>query len=271
MSRLMARPRVPHDDPEMPMPHTFRRLRLLAAMLSIVLVALLVTPAHAAGCSPPTFVTSAPDGMWSNGGYFVHNYMWNASGYRVDQTLRACSYRQWSVTATADNAAQDGAVKTYPSAHKDFHNWTTGWEPRLSTFTSIRSRFSARSPGVGIYNVAYDIWLTGVPGQHEVMIWTDNYRQVPAGTLVAQGLRFNDRTWKVFATPGNGTVTFLPDARLTQGTLDIKARLDWLVRRGMLPATATLGQICFGVEIVSTGGRPAAFYFDDFSVGVGRT
>jgi hypothetical protein len=157
-------------------------------------------------------------------------------------------------------------VKTYPNVHKDWHDWNTGYEPRLSSFTKIRSSFKARTPRVGIYNAAYDIWLNGVPGNREIMIWTDNYRQTPAGTRVARGLEFGGVTWRLFATGDNHYLAFVPNRRLTQGTVRIKGMLDYLVRKGRVPRTSTLGQIGFGFEIVSTGGDPATFKVDDFSL-----
>jgi len=139
-------------------------------------------------CSQPRFTTSRPDAMWTDGRYIVHNNMWNAAGYDVRQRLRACSHGNWAVRATADDRSGDGAVKTYPDVHRDYHDWSTGHEPRLSGFRSIRSTFAARTPDTGVYDAAYDIWLNGVPGTHEVMIWTDNYRQVPAGSRFATGV-----------------------------------------------------------------------------------
>ncbi len=219
----------------------------------------------AAPCADPAFVTSADDG-WGDGDYYVHNNLWNASGFDVSQTLAACSHRSWSVTATADDRAHDGAVKTYPNVHKDYHDWDTDKEPALSSYPSIRSTFAATSPHVGVYNVAYDIWLNGVPGNREVMIWTDNYRQVPAGSRVATGLSFAGRTWSLYATGDNEYLAFVPSQPMTRGSLDITAFLNYLVAKGRVPASSTLGQICFGVEIVSTDGKPATFRFTDFSV-----
>ncbi|HEX6351411.1 GH12 family glycosyl hydrolase domain-containing protein [Actinophytocola sp.] len=223
-------------------------------------------PAATTTCTNPAFVTSRSDDGWSDGGYYVHNNEWNASGYNVTQSLAACSYRNWSVTATADNNNGDGAVKTYPNVHKDYHDWGTGKEPLLSSFSTITSRFAATSPHVGIYNVAYDIWLNGVPGNREIMIWTDNYRQVPAGSKVASGLSFSGTTWDLYATSGNGYLAFVPAQPMTSGTLDLKAFLDYLVSNGRVPSNSTLGQICFGVEVVSTDGKPATFQFTDFSI-----
>jgi hypothetical protein len=229
------------------------------------------SPASAATCSNPRWSSSDPNGMWfGKGGYIVHNNMWNAGGYNVSQTISVCSRGNWKVRATASNRSGDGAVKTYPNVHRDWHDWNSGHEPRLSSFRKIRSTFKARTPRVGIYNAAYDIWLNGVPGEHEVMIWTDNYRQRPAGTRVARGLEFGGVTWRLFATSGNHYLAFLPDRRLTSGTVRIKAMLNYLVREGRLPRGVTLGQIGFGFEVVSTGGRPATFKVDRFSLTVGR-
>lgn len=243
-----------------------RILILLAALVGMLVPLGAVGPAEAATCSDPRFVTSDENGMWGDGAYVVHNNMWNASSYQVSETLKACSHRNWKVIAKANNSSGDGAVKTYPNVHRDYHNWNTGAEPRLSSFKTIRSTFAARTPGVGIYNAAYDIWLNGVPGNNEVMIWTDNHRQVPAGSLVAKGLSFSGHTWRVYATQDNSYIAFKPSERITHGTMKIKPMLKWLVSKGRIRAGSTVGQICFGFEIVSTGGQRATFKVDDFSV-----
>jgi hypothetical protein len=236
--------------------------------LAVGLLLPLGTPAtaSAAACSNPQFVTSDENGMWSDGDYIVHNNMWNVSGYDVTETLAACSHRNWKVTATADNARGDGAVKTYPNVHRDFHDWSTGQEPRLSSFSRIRSTWAARTPHVGIYDAAYDIWLNGVPGEHEVMIWTDNFHQVPAGSVVERGLTFAHRTWKLFATGDHGYLAFVPDKPLPSGSIALKKRLTYLIRSGYMPHGSRVGQICFGYEVVSTGGTLHRFKIDRFSI-----
>lgn len=222
----------------------------------------------ARACRHPLFVTDDPNGMWFTHGYVVHNNMWNAAGYDVSQRLRACSAGNWSVTATADNSSGDGAVKTYPNAHRDYHNWNTGHEPRLSSFASIGSRFASRSPRVGIYDGAYDIWLNGVAdsGSTEIMIWTDNHRQVPAGHVVKRGLTFSHRTWKLWATDDHRYLAFVPGKRLGHGWIGLKQRFSYLISHGFLAPRSTLGQVCFGYEIVSTGGSAQRFKIDRFSV-----
>jgi len=218
-------------------------------------------------CTSPVFRTSDSNGGWSEGGYYVHNNMWNISKYpSLKETLEACSHASWNVTATADDSAHNGEVKTYPNVHKDFQGSGAFGEPAWSSFKTMRSTFAAAGPGVGIYDVAYDIWMNGVPGNREIMIWTENHGQRPAGDIVASGVSFSGITWDVWATGDNGYLAFTPKSTLPSGSLDIKAMIDYLVAHGRVPASSTLGQVCFGVEIVSTDGKPATFRFTDFSL-----
>ena len=252
------------------------RLRRALPVLALVAASLgaAMTSADASGtavsCAHPRFVTTDPNGMWFDGRYVVHNNMWNASPYQVSERLRACSHANWSVRATANNSSGDGAVKTYPNVHRDYHNWSTGREPKLSSFRTIRSSFAARTPHVGIYDAAYDIWLNGVPGNREIMIWTENYHQTPAGSLVKRGLTFAHRTWRIYASDGNSIISFLPNKPFTHGTIGIKDRLTWLVHHGLVQRGSTVGQVCFGFEIVSTNGSPARFKVDRFSISSSR-
>jgi hypothetical protein len=203
--------------------------------------------------------------MWFDGDFIVHNNMWNAGSYKVSQSTEACSYRSWNTTVTADDSRGDGAVKTYPNVHKDYHDWGTGRERAWSSITSLRSTFAATGPKTGIYNIAYDIWMNGVPGNREIMIWTENHNQVPAGSRVAT-VTLSGISWDVWATGGNNYLAFVPKAPLASGALDLKAMIDYLIAQGRVPANSTLGQVCFGVEVVSTNGAPATFRFTDFSL-----
>lgn len=219
-------------------------------------------------CANPTYTTTKSDDGKTFGDYYVHNNMWNASGYNVTQKLEACSAQKWNVTTTADNSKKDGAVKTYPNVHKDYHNWSTGAEPKWDTVANLNSTFGATAPrGAGqIYNVAYDIWLNGVPGNREIMIWTENWNQTPAGSKVGS-VQVAGKTWDFWATGKNDILTFVSPQPMTSGSLDLKAVLTWLSQQGRIPANSTLGQICYGVEVVSTNGQAATFKFTDFSIG----
>ena len=168
--------------------------------------------------------------MYSDGDFIVHNNMWNISGYQVSETVEVCSYRSWNAIATADNSSGDGAVKMYPNVHKDYHDWGTGYEPPLSNYPTLSSSFAATGPNTGIYNIAYDIWLNGVGNgggsNREVMIWTDNQAQRPAGSVVASGLQFGGKTWTLWATGDNHILSFVPDTDMAAGTVNLRAMLD---------------------------------------------
>lgn len=220
------------------------------------------TPSTSAVCTDPFFTTSDPNGGITIDGYYVHNNLWNAASYPgTTGTTEVCSSNSFNHVGYASNSTGDGAVKTYPNVHKNYSGRT------ISSFSTLTSTFAATSPGVGIYNVAYDIWLNGVPND-EVMIWTDNHNQVPAGSRFASGISLSGRTWDVYATHDNGYIAFVPSngARYTSGMLDIKAMLDYLVRQGRVAANATVDQICYGVEIVDTAGSAATWNFTDFSI-----
>jgi hypothetical protein len=224
-------------------------------------------PPSPAVCTDPVYRSSANGAMYNDGDYIVHNNLWNISNYSgVSSTIEACSYKSWNVITTANNNTGDGAVKTYPNVHKDYHNWSTGYEPPLSNYPVLRSTFAADGPDSGIYNIAYDIWLNGVPGNREVMIWTDNQGQRPAGSLIASSLNLGGHSWNLWATGDNHILTYVAVTDMTSGTVDLRAHLNDLITRGRVPATSTLGQICFGVEVVSTGGVPMTFNFTDFSL-----
>jgi hypothetical protein len=219
----------------------------------------------ARSCKHPKFVTSKWEGR-SFGRYYADSDMWNAEGNDVSQTMRVCSPGNWSVTAKIGNRST--AVKTYPNVHRDYHNWGNGHEPKLSAFSSISSTFASRSPHVGIYNGAYDIWLNGVADNNstELMIWTDNHRQVPSGRVVERGIEFSHRTWKLWASGDNSYLAFVPNRTLGHGTIALKKRFSYLVKHGYLPKGSTLGQVDFGYEIVSTNGTPQKFKIDRFKV-----
>ncbi|HEY7175398.1 MAG TPA: hypothetical protein VH442_10815 [Micromonosporaceae bacterium] len=222
------------------------------------------TPAAPAGrhCTKPAFVTSDHNGGWSTAGYYVHNNMWNNSVPLGPETLYACAFNNWYVVSNQTDDA--GAVKTYPNVHKDYSG------TRISSVSSLSSSFAATSPHEGIYDVAYDIWTNGVAtsSSTEIMIWTENFHQVPAGDKV-RTVAFGGRTYNVWKTADSGYIAFVPTAVITAGTLNLLEMFKWTMAQGWLAASSTLDQICYGVEIVSTGGANQTFDFTNFSISGG--
>ncbi|MET9001809.1 hypothetical protein [Amycolatopsis sp. Hca4] len=211
-------------------------------------------------CRTPEFTTSDPDGGWSDGGYYVHNNMWNA-GEAGPETLRACAYDNWYVESTQPDST---SVKTYPNVHKDIND--QNGKP-FNDYSVIKSTFAGRGPGTGVYDVAYDLWLNGVgdgKGVSELMVWTENHKQVPAGdkltTYTAAGT-----TYDVWAED-QGYVAFVSRSTQYSGSVDLKAMIAWAIGKGLIPPNPTVNQIGYGIEFCSTGGGKARFTLSDFSV-----
>jgi hypothetical protein len=218
-------------------------------------------------CTDPVFTTSDTNGGWSNGGYYVHNNVWNADE-AGPETLYACSYDNWYVTSTQPDST---SVKAFPNVHLDIEN-LDGLP--LDTYTTITSTFAATAPDVGIYNVAYDLWLDGVGwgnGTTEVMIWTENRGQVPLGDTISPQMTFGGKQYDVYrytssSDGGVQVISLVSTETQTAGSVDLREILDFIIDQAWIESNATINQIGYGVEVCSTDERPATFYFTDFSV-----
>jgi hypothetical protein len=216
-------------------------------------------PPASSTCSHPSFVTSDQQGGQTFGNYYVTNDMWNVGNYSVSQTLSACSYHSWYVTATMNNNAGDGAVKTYPNVHQDFN------EPTITSFNTISATFAQSGTPGGIYEYAFDVWINGVADNNstEVMVWTQNHGQAPSGStmgrMTAGGHSF--QVWKA------GTyIAFVADQDFSSGTVDLLSIFKYVISKGWLTNSATIGQIDYGVELVSTNNTPETFSINNFSL-----
>jgi hypothetical protein len=208
-------------------------------------------------CTSPVFTTSSGTGGQTFGDYYVYNNMWNTSATLGPQTQYACSYSSWYVVSNQTD--QQGAVLTYPNVQENFSQ-------TIASFTAVSSTFAETSPHVGIYEDAYDIWFDGFGAGHtELMIWVDNYGQVPTGSKVAT-TTFGGRTYDVWRTSDGSYIALVATVTFTSGTVDLLQIFDYLVGQTWLASSDTLSQIDFGVEIVDTAGAPATYQFTDFSI-----
>jgi hypothetical protein len=212
-------------------------------------------PAHVLPLNP----SNPQDGI-TLGGFYVDTDTWNAANYPVSQTMYICDYGNWYVIAKMDDATGDGAVKTYPNVHKDFNA-----APAISSFSAISTTFAHAGPHVGIYEFAYDIWLNGVAssGSTEVMIWTDNFNQVPSGSL-QETVTVGGQSYKVYKS--GSYIAFVAANNVTSGTIDLLAVFNHVISKGWIPTTSTLGAIDYGVELVSTNAMDATFAVTGFSL-----
>ncbi len=218
----------------------------------------------APACTNPSHVLplnpSNPQDGITLSGFYVDTDTWNAANYSVTQTMYICDYDDWYVVANMNDDTGDGAVKTYPNVHRDFDA-----APRISSFSTLSSSFAHRGPHVGIYEFAYDIWLNGVAssGSTEVMIWTDNYEQVPSGSTV-ESVTFDGQSYRVYKS--GSYIAFVDTTNVSSGTVNLLSFFNHVIAQGWIPATSTLGAIDYGVELVSTDGADATFALTDFSL-----
>ena len=157
--------------------------------------------------------------------------------------------------------AGNTAVATYPDVQENFN------DVAVSSFNTITSSFAEQSPHVGDYEAAYDIWLNGVAsnGSNEVMVWVDNYNQVPAGN-VGGTTEISGVTWQVWTTDDHSYIAFVPAANITSGNVDLLAMFNYLINLGWISQSSVLDQVCFGFEICSTNGQDGTFTVSNFSL-----
>jgi hypothetical protein len=183
--------------------------------------------------------------------------MWNTQQTLGPQTMYVCSFDNWYVVSNQKD--QQGAVLTYPNVQENFTQ-------TVGSFKAVTSTFAATSPHVGIYEVAYDIWFNGFDAGHvELMIWVDNYKQVPAGDKVDTTTQ-SGKTYDVYRTNDGSYVAFVATANFTSGTIDLLAVFNYMIGKKWIQASTPLSQIGFGPEIVDTAGGNATYQVTDFSI-----
>jgi len=190
---------------------------------------------------------------------YVANNMWacGTGGSCGPQILAASNPGHWSATST--QASGNTAVLTYPNVQQVFTK-TTDIDPAISAFASITSDFTVTmNPQAGTdAEAAYDLWLSNTSGPNEIMIWVDNVGRGSGGAQKIGAATIGGQAFTVNQYNG-GEVIFSLDRSKRSGTVDILAALKWLQGHGLVSAKARLGQVDFGFEICSTGGKPEQF------------
>ena len=149
-------------------------------------------------------------------------------------------------------------MQTYPNVHRDYNDIS------LSQIQS--ARFAATGPHCAgcIWNIGFDIWI-GDGFSHELMIWTENWNQRPAGNQVGTttigGHQYT--VWRNSSGDG-GIITYLSVTPQTSGTMPLALFFADVRARGWTPTTTW--QVDYGVEVVDTNGNPERFDFTDFSI-----
>jgi hypothetical protein len=210
-------------------------------------------------CQRPKLVSTSRLSPWQNAGYYVSNDMWNVDGYNVRQTLSACSYRNWYVTATMTNNTPRNVVKTYPNVYRTFP------AVQVRKYHAITAAYSHGSTGGGTYEDAFDIWFNGVAQSWatEIMIWTDTHSQVPRGS-VAGHVTLAGKQYTVWKD-GN-VITFVAAKNSSAAILNLLGFFSYVIGKKWMTNQAELRQVSYGVELVSTNGVPKTFAITNFWV-----
>ncbi|MFI6673925.1 hypothetical protein [Kribbella sp. NPDC050470] len=214
------------------------------------------TSSPSKSCTSPVWTTTSSNNQGEGrtfGAYYVHNNMWNNDNGTY--TLGACSWDNWWVDVTQPLPGDKG-VQAYPNVHKDYD------DVPLSKIKS--AKFAATTPAncaSCIYNVAFDAWI-GDGLNNELMIWTDNKGQVPAGRKVGT-VTFGGFTYDVWHQ--DGYTAYVSQVTQKSGTMPLADFFNDMVKRGWAPK-ATTWQVDYGVEVVSTGNTKQRFSFTDFSI-----
>jgi hypothetical protein len=213
--------------------------------------------ASGGNCTSPAYTTSS-NSSWSNGGYVVQQDMWNNNS-GGSQTLYACAFNSWYVTASQPNS---GSVKTYPDVYKNYN-------ASVSSFNTLSTSFADVGPHVGIYEFAYDIWINAeaASGATELMIWNDNYNQYPAGSVVAT-TTIDGVPFQVYRANSNWQIVSFKavNATITSGTWNLLPFFTYMEGQGWITSSASLKQIAYGTEICSTNSTTQTFKVTNFSI-----
>jgi len=214
-----------------------------------------VTSAGNGNCGPYSYPPISNSNGYTT---YVANNMWACGdGSCGPQTLTAYQPGNWSTTST--QASGNTAVLTYPNVQQVFTK-TTNTAPAISAFSSITSDYTETmnpQPGTDA-EAAYDLWLSHTSGPNEVMIWVDNVARGNGGARQIGAATITGQAFTVYQY-GGGEIIFSLDQNKQSGTVDILAAVKWLQGHGLVSAGARLGQVDFGFEICSTGGKPEKF------------
>ena len=254
--------------------------------LPVLMLALAVACAPAAALAGPTSLPGAAGGCTTSGpqgtcGPYSYQLITNSNGFNTYvannkwgcgnpdqcglQTVRANTPGHWQVTS--NQAAGNTAVLTYPEVQQVFTR-TNNTAPPVAGFHAVYSHFAeAMHATAGTdAEAGYDIWLSGTQAQ-EVMVWVDNRARGTGGAKVIGHATIFGQAFTVLQNGGtNGELIFSLNRNETSGTVHILATLRWLVNHNLEPAGIRLGQVDFGWEICSTGGKPETFTVSAYSL-----
>jgi hypothetical protein len=187
---------------------------------------------------------------------------------RIHQQIWATSASHFGVIATAPKG--NVAVLSYPS-RQDLEYLTPA-----TKLKALRASYDFSVPKLGDYEAAFDIWVqpngqrTNWDHDAELMIWTDNHGQRPAGQVVGHAVTQYAQSFTVWLDgskgKGDSIVTLVQDHGTAKGTMHILSVFRWLWDHGYFPRGSALLDVEYGWEICSTAGVAESFTMNSYAL-----
>jgi hypothetical protein len=95
------------------------------------------------------------------------------------------------------------------------------------------------------------------------MVWTDNNGQTPGGSVVAHA-SFDGRKYSVWKS--GSYIAFEARHNVSSGRVNLLDFFDYVMSKGWMPTGSTIGQIDYGIELVSTRNVNEKFIFNNFDI-----
>jgi hypothetical protein len=197
--------------------------------------------------------------------------MWGANK-GTTQIVCAANPGNWTVLAKAGPRNYSG-VQTYPNVQQLFNDWTgSGWnhgptmtDTPIRGLHSLTSSYATTNPSAGVFEAAYDIWLSSPGGRgQEVMIWVHNVNRGTGGATIDAHTTLSGVPVTLMNYGSELILSF--DHNQPSGTVDLLAALKYLQSIGRVSPAAAIGQIDFGWEICSTAGQALKFQVTHYTL-----
>lgn len=179
--------------------------------------------------------------------------------------------------------APSDRVRVYPEVLFGWHphrraSTTSQLPRRISSLSDLYVNYDAYLTATGVYNAAFEMWLTteDPPSPEtittEIMIWVDRTWDLETSSLI-DSVDVGGVTFAVYLRPEHVSasgvrhvyVAFVSHTDQFSGTLDLKRFLDYLVDREVISADDYVSVVEFGTEVKHGTGE---LWLKEFEVNV---
>jgi hypothetical protein len=208
------------------------------------------------------------------GEFIIENNVWG----KADITdYKQCIFQEAGDTLTFGWSwnwpSADGSVKAYPEIIYGNKPWaqsstTPNLPIQLSEMNEIIVTYDTVTEATGVYNFAFDIWITFSDEinpeniSREIMIWVNNAGMIPAGEAT-DIITIDGEKYAFYAGDVNTGewlyVAFVKEVKSESAMLNIHNFLTYLIENEYMSSEEYLASIEFGNEIVQGSGE-VVFY-----------